>query len=487
MRNTTINGKMLIVFLLAILMAVTMPVYAFAAESDNTETSEINFTIEGGVMRWDLIEGAESYMIRIYGYGFKDWRMEADGTGAYDVDAKIDSMLGHFVILKPAEDNYILQIEAYDENHKKIAIGSIIYHYESALGRMVLSARNGMLTWDPVEGADSYVVYAGWDAPGVRARVGEINASDFVSFDIDSALEKKIVGSSLDFEVTNGDDYDIVVGALDKDGVVIGSGSKGSYYYRVKAGWHKDEKGEWYYYGTDGHRVTMKWMKDSKGWLFLGPTGCMITNSWAEDSKGICWLGPDGYFVEETKWIRQDDRWYYIKSGYMAMNQWQKDSKGWMYLGPNGTPVTNTWQKDSHGWCYLGEDGYMVTKDWAKDSKGWCWIGSDGHMVEQTKWLKTDGYWYHITNGYRDQSKWIKDSKGWCYLGADGRMLTNGWAKDSKGWCWIGPEGHMLEETMLVEYKGDTYYIVDGYMQTNCTVTINGVKYTFDENGKLVS
>ena len=65
-------------------------------------------------------------------------------------------------------------------------------------------------------------------------------------------------------------------------------------------------------------------------------------------------------------------------------------------------------------------------------------------------------------------------------------MVTNGFVPDSHGQCWIGPDGYMVEETRLVEYEGDTYYIIDGYMKTNCTIEIDGETYTFGEDGKLI-
>ena len=270
--------------------------------------------------------------------------------------------------------------------------------------------------------------------------------------------------------LTGGKDYTIeyqdnvqpgtaIVTAIGK-GNFIGS-LTGTFKIIYKEGWFKED-GEWYYY-EKSEKVTNKWMKDSKGWCYLGADGKMVTNGWAKDSKGYCWIGPEGYMVTDTKWIKDGENWYYIKSGYRAVNQWQKDGKGWMYLGEDGLPVTSVWKKDSQGWCWLQDNGYMLTNNWAKDSKGWCWIGSNGYMIEKTQWIQKDGKWYHITNGYRDENKWMKDSKGWCWLQEDGSMLTNGWVKDSKGYCWIGSAGYMEETTKWFKIGSDWYHITKGY------------------------
>ena len=223
-----------------------------------------------------------------------------------------------------------------------------------------------------------------------------------------------------------------------------------------KAGWAKDEDGNWVFYNNDNTLATDTWKKDSKGWCYLGEDGKMVTNDWAKDTKGWVYVGSDGYMVTGTKWMKVDGAWYHITNGYRDQSKWMKDSKGW---------------------CYLAADGKMVTNGWAKDSKGYCWIGANGYMVEKTQWLKADDEWYHITNGYRDQSKWMKDSQGWCWLQADGRMLTNGWAKDSKGYCWIGDSGYMVTDTKWIDVDGTRYYIKSGYMAVNC--------WAKDDNGWL--
>ncbi|MCR5846286.1 MAG: hypothetical protein K6G78_06975 [bacterium] len=199
--------------------------------------------------------------------------------------------------------------------------------------------------------------------------------------------------------------------------------------------------GVWYHL-TNGYRDQNTWVKDSHGWCYLGEDGAMVSVGWAEDEDGWCWIGEDGYKVEETKWLLVGDTWYHITSGYRDDNKWMKDSKGW---------------------CYLGEDGAMVKEDWAEAKKGWCWMDANGYWVNETKWLKVEEVWYHITSGYRDDSKWMKDSKGWCYLGDNGAMVYGCWAKASKGWCWIGSDGYWDDGTKWMKLDGLWYHITSGY------------------------
>ena len=297
----------------------------------------------------------------------------------------------------------------------------------------------------------------------------------------------------------------------------------------AKTGWI-NEDGYWYFYDENGYMVTSTWRKDSKGWCYLGDDGKMVTNGWAKDSKGYCWIGPAGYMIEKTQWIKHDGSWYHITKGYRDESKWMKDSKGWCWLQADGRMLTNGWAKDSIGWCWIASNGYMptttqwiqydgswyhitkgyrdqskwmkdsqgwcwlqadgrmLTNGWAKDSIGWCWIAANGYMPTTTQWVKYDGGWYYIEKGYRVQNAWRKDSKGWCYLGPEGRMVTNDFVKDSKGWCWIGPDGYMEEVDKWIGEAGavGSSYIIAGYRVDGKTITIDGVQYTFDKDGKLV-
>ena len=415
-------------------------------------------------------------------------------------------------------NRYKLTLIAYDDNYDILGYSERLYYYHPAAG------------WD--EGHTHYYFDDGTMAIGKTIIDGKMyhftDAGELITgwilettgFDDGSSIERYYYA--------------------DNNGVVQ-TGWKsinGDWYYFKPI--NKEFEG--------GYMVTDTWIKDSKGWCYLGSDGCMVTNGWAKDSTGWCWIGSNGYMVEKTQWIKYNGSWYYIEKGYRVQNSWRKDSKGWCYLASDGKMVTNDWvkdskgycwigsagymeettkwfkigsdwyhitkgyrdqskwMKDSSGWCYLAADGKMVTNDWVKDSKGYCWIGSAGYMDETTKWFKIGPDWYHITKGYRDQSKWIKDSSGWCYLAADGKMVTNGFVKDNTGYCWIGPAGYMIEKDMWIDYNGGKCYIIKGYrtsswqiidnecyyfdpstgmMYCGGTYVIDGVKYTFADDGAL--
>ena len=156
-----------------------------------------------------------------------------------------------------------------------------------------------------------------------------------------------------------------------------------------------------------------------------------------------------------------------IKIPVLRITGWQYEDGYWYFYNDDGTKAVSVWRRDSKDWCYLGADGRMVTNGWARDTRDWCWVGGDGYMVKETKWIKTDDDWYHITDGYRDRGKWVKDSKGWCYVGWDYKMVTNCWKNDSIGRCWMGADGYWIANKWI-QYEDQWYYIKPNhYMAAN--------------------
>lgn len=398
LKKRSLKPRLALVLIAVLIFMACMPFAATPVFCEDDQVGELTLTVEDGVLKWDAVKGAISYNICIFRRGLNKLKPGEGGVCEYNIDDEIDTLLKYGWINRPADDNYELTVEAIDDHHDKIAIGSLIYNYDSYIKR-IEPVCNGMLSWDPVEGAAYYKVFV---LVGVSSSydVGTVIADDFRAFDIDGALEKLIKGNRRLFLHFYDDHYILRVIAFDNEDERIGLGST-DYQYRPKPGWFKSEDGDWYHINKNGRLTTHTWMKDSKGWFFLGPEGEILINTWAQASKGVCWIGSDGYMVEKNQWVKYKGEWYHITNGYMDWSKWMRDSKGWCYLDISGKMLTNGWAKDSKGWCYLGSDGKMLTNTWAKDSKGWCWVGSDGYMVEKSKWIQYKGDWYYLkANGY---------------------------------------------------------------------------------------
>ena len=122
---------------------------------------------------------------------------------------------------------------------------------------------------------------------------------------------------------------------------------------------------------------------------------------------------------------------------------------------------------------------------------------------------------------------WVEEDGTWYYYDKDGNRVENEWKKSGDNWFWLnGDEGGAMAPDMLVEDDDDTYYVdANGVMVTNTWVkvvnedqdddddpaeyryyymqnsgkaykagdsgktkfkTIDGKKYAFDEDGKML-
>ncbi|MFF2445871.1 SpoIID/LytB domain-containing protein [Neobacillus sp. NPDC058068] len=123
--------------------------------------------------------------------------------------------------------------------------------------------------------------------------------------------------------------------------------------------------------------------------------------------------------VVKTGWVKENGKWFYLKSGGVKTTGWLKDANKWYYLNKNGEMLTG-WQKVSGKWYYLEPSGAMAT-GWLKDKEVWYYLTSSGAMA--TGWITVNGKRYFLTaNGAMVTNKqWI--SGKWYLFHASGYFI----------------------------------------------------------------
>lgn len=143
-----------------------------------------------------------------------------------------------------------------------------------------------------------------------------------------------------------------------------------------------------------------------------------------------------------------------------AEGQWKLKNGNWFYQLSNGTLVSNTWFQD-------------------KDSS---WYHFDKNGVMQTGWFQEGGKWYYLLPSGKMKTGWHEDRGNWYYLNTNGTMFT-GWLKLKDVWYYLNTAGGAMK-TGWHEDKGNWYFFEDsGAMAVNVTKSINGVSYTFGQDG----
>ena len=133
-----------------------------------------------------------------------------------------------------------------------------------------------------------------------------------------------------------------------------------------------------------------------------------------------------------------------------------------------------------------------------KSSK--CSIRSDEALLDW-KVTKSDSWekleyegktsWLYYENNVPVENNWIQYNNKWYYFGSTGEMVI-GWKQItwSKGtnWFYFDPvDGYMYTGWNKIKWsKGTNWFYfdpVDGYMYANTTKTLDGKKYTFNNDG----
>ncbi|WP_367942903.1 argininosuccinate lyase [Enterocloster citroniae] len=119
------------------------------------------------------------------------------------------------------------------------------------------------------------------------------------------------------------------------------------------------------------------------------------------------------------------------------------------------------WAEEDGTWVYYDRNGDRVTEKWAKSGNNWYYLDTDGEMAIDTLIEDGDNYYYVDINGVMAANQWVaidnedagEDNEPdhyWYYFQANGKALKNG-------------------DNSKVALK-----------------TVNGKKYAFDEEGKML-
>ena len=130
-------------------------------------------------------------------------------------------------------------------------------------------------------------------------------------------------------------------------------------------------------------------------------------------------------------------------------------------LGASMTSYAAGWTEENGTWVYYDNDGYQVTDEWKRSGNYWFWLNSDGEMATN-ELIEDDGDYY--------------------YVDSNGAMVTN---------RWIQLENEDMDDENDSEYvwyyfqnNGKAYTASE--RDTVSFKTINGKKYTFDDEGKML-
>ena len=219
-------------------------------------------------------------------------------------------------------------------------------------------------------------------------------------------------------------------------------------------GWTQED-GTWYYYDRDGSYVTEEWKKSGNYWFWLDDDGEMATDMLVED----------------------DDDYYYVDvNGVMVTNRWVAvDNED---AGDEDEPDQYWYYFQSNGKAYKGSDNSSTTKFKTINGKKYA-FDDEGRMLYG--WVSNDGERQTGDDDWTDAVYYLGDEN-------DGAMAT--------GWRLISITDDSWDEdddTFDEDQDRYFYFKSNGKRYENTDTdkefvvkTINGKKYGFDDNGRMV-
>ncbi|KAA8346260.1 hydrolase [Leuconostoc mesenteroides] len=325
-----------------------------------------------------------------------------------------------------------------------------------------------------------------------------------------------------------------------------------SYYsvsgYKAKDTFIEDDKGNWYYFDSNGYMVTGEQTIDGLDYYFL-PNGVELRNHEWTDSKGLTRFSATtgqaiknvivqknsaNQYVYQTDtniladgFLQNNGQWYWFENGklYTGFQQYL----GNMFYFQNGTKLRNQWISKWGNQYYVDYDGKTVqglrtidgvTYNFGNNGtynekgtvSGYLNIDNNGYRWYESGKLYTGfryymGTYYYFDNGVRQENKWETAWGMKYYVGSDGRAvqgirIIDGQAYDfgtnstfnlktqPTGYYNDGNTWKWYEEgrtyTGIRFYMGAYYYFKDGVRQNNQWVYEWGNTYYVGNDGRTI-
>lgn len=214
-------------------------------------------------------------------------------------------------------------------------------------------------------------------------------------------------------------------------------------------------------------------------WLFnrirVGATVIIKSTSNSDE-----WIAKQYGIKLKKTWYTQNGYKYYRKSNGKNAVGWNTIDGKTYYFDSKGRMQTGL-KTISGNKYYLGTDGVRRT--------GWQTIngskyyfkksGSNKGQALKGKIKISGNYYYFDSNCKMVKNKLVKDY----YYGKDGKLVKNKKVSYKNDYYYVGSNGKIVKNKEI----NNSYYGKNGKAYKSCEKVINGIIYTFDEKGNIVS
>ena len=214
-------------------------------------------------------------------------------------------------------------------------------------------------------------------------------------------------------------------------------------------------------------------------WLFnrirVGATVIIKSTSNSDE-----WIAKQYGIKLKKTWYTQNGYKYYRKSNGKNAVGWNTIDGKTYYFDSKGRMQTGL-KTISGKKYYLGTDGVRKT--------GWQTINGSKYYFKKTGSNKgqalkgkikiSGNYYYFDSNCKMVKNKLVKDY----YYGKDGKLVKDKKVSYKNDYYYVGSNGKIVKNKEI----NNSYYCENGKAYKSCEKVINGIIYTFDEKGNIVS
>ena len=151
------------------------------------------------------------------------------------------------------------------------------------------------------------------------------------------------------------------------------------------------------------------------------------------------------------------------------------------HVGPDEARA-GRWVSGTFGWWWRYDDGNYPTSTQLRIDGAIYRFNARGYMV--TGWVYEDGQWYYYGASGGQSSGWVRVHGTWYYLDPLTGAMASGWTKVQGTWYYLSSSGTM--RTGWVRDGSAWYYLTSSGAMTTGSRWIDGTRYAFDGEGRLM-
>lgn len=154
-----------------------------------------------------------------------------------------------------------------------------------------------------------------------------------------------------------------------------------------------------------------------------------------------------------------------------AATGWQEENGTWVYYNKSGDRETEKWEKSGDNWFYLNEDGEMATDVIVEYNDNYYYVDANGAMVTNQ--------WVAVENDEYDGDDDDEPVNHWYYFGSNGKAYKSSSSSSNASFKTVNGKKYIFDDEgkMLYGWVGS-----DGERKTGDEAWQEGDYYCGDEN-----